>query len=174
LATVGRYSVLYQLGFTPITIFSGLVISLISPILYNKSGDASDDARNKSVHDLSWKITKLSLILTIACFFVALIIHPIIFRILVPLKYHNTSYLFPVMILAGGLFTTGQILSIKQMSDMKTVEILPIKIITAVVGIVFNYFGAKWFGVEGVCYSLLIFSCLYVFWTMLISSKKYT
>jgi O-antigen/teichoic acid export membrane protein len=171
LATVGKYSVLYQLGFTPITIFSGLVISLISPILYNKSGDSSDKVRNKSVHDLSWKITNLSLILTIICFFIALVVHPIIFKILLPIEYHSISYLFPVMILAGGLFTTGQILTIKQMSEMKTLEILPIKIITALVGIVLNYIGAKWFGIVGISASMLLFSIIYLAWTIKISKN---
>jgi hypothetical protein len=57
------------------------------------------------------------------------------------------------------------------MSEMKTLEILPIKIITALVGIVLNYIGAKWFGIVGISASMLLFSIIYLAWTIKISKN---
>lgn len=38
---VGFYVVLIQLGYTPISILTGLMTTLIGPILFQRSGDAS-------------------------------------------------------------------------------------------------------------------------------------
>ncbi len=37
---VGQYSVLFQIGYTPISLVSGIALSFLGPILYQRSGDA--------------------------------------------------------------------------------------------------------------------------------------
>ena len=49
-AEVGKFAVLYQLGYATILMLSKLMMTLIGPILYEQSGDAKNEARNLSVH----------------------------------------------------------------------------------------------------------------------------
>ena len=37
---VGVFAVLYQLGYYPVTLLTGMLVTLISPILFERSGDA--------------------------------------------------------------------------------------------------------------------------------------
>ena len=44
--TVGLYSVLSQLGYAPVATVTTMVMTFLAPILYQRSGDATDRARN--------------------------------------------------------------------------------------------------------------------------------
>lgn len=58
----------------------------------------------------------------------ALAFHGWIFQLLVAEPYRSMSRWLPWMILAGGLFAAGQILALKQMAEMKTVQALPVNL----------------------------------------------
>lgn len=161
---VGLYTVLFQIGVTPITIAATAVISFLSPILYGRSGDAMDSTRNTSVRNITRQITIASLLLTLGAFFLAFWLHSWVFQLVVGSKYLVVSHLLPWMVLAGGVFATGQILAIKLMSDMKPNLMAHAKIVTAVVGVGFNVFGAFSAGLHGVIVAQLAFSFLYLAW----------
>lgn len=161
---VGLFSVLYQLGYAPIVILSTLVITFLSPVLYKQSGDATNPDNNKAVHQLSWKIAGLGMFFTALVVLFTFFFHGFLFKILVSDNFRERSYLLPWMILAGGLYATGQILALKLMSEMKTRKIIPVKIGTALVGVGLNVVGAKYFGLDGVVWSAVLFSCIYIIW----------
>lgn len=165
---VGRYAVVLQLGYTPIAMLLGMAMTFIGPILYQRSGDATDDMRNKDVHHLSWRVTTTALIVTGVTFIVTLIMHEWIFRILVAPEYRGISYLLPWVILAGGLFAGGQMISLKLMSEMKTRALIIPKIITAMLGIGLNILGAALAGIHGVVIALIIFSTIYYIWMLML------
>jgi O-antigen/teichoic acid export membrane protein len=158
---VGLYSVLVQLGYTPIMIASTIVISFLGPILYQRSGDATDSHRNATVHQLTWRITLICLLITIVGFVFVLILHSWIFKLLVAPKYQSVSYLLPWMVLAGGFFAAGQTLALKLMTDMKPALMLKTKIITAIVGVLFNFYFTSVAGLEGTVSASMAFSILY-------------
>lgn len=164
---VGLYSVLYQLGYSPIIMLSTVLITFLSPILYEKSGDATNVDNNNKVHDLSWKLVKSCLLITVLIFGVSFFTKNIVFSIFVSEAFRETSYLFPWMILAGGLFTAGQILALKLMSDMKTAKIIPVKVCSAFLGVSLNILGVKYFGLIGVVAASVAFSLLYFIWIAL-------
>ena len=169
---VGQYAVALQLGYTPIGIVTGLVVSFIGPILYQRSGAATDYNRNASVHRLTWRLTWLSLAMTVFVFLITLLLHERIFQLLVAGSFRQSSWLLPWMVLSGGLFSVGQVLSLKFMSEMKTAAMATVKIGTALLGIVCNVFGAWQFGTTGVVAGLLIFSILYLAWIAWLATMR--
>ena len=79
-------------------------------------------------------------------------------------EYREVSFLLPWLVLSGGIFATGQMLALKLMSDLKSSLMLWPKIITAILGVVFNLFGALVAGLQGVVGALLAFSIIYLTW----------
>lgn len=168
---VGLYSVLFQLGYTPISMATGLAVSFLGPILYQRSGDATDSDRNATVHRLAWRITFFSLFITVIGFVFVLFLHGWIFRLLVASQYQSVSYLLPWMVLAGGLFAAGQVLSLKLMTDMKPAVMTLAKIVTALLGVLLNIYFASVAGLNGIIGALVCFSVIYFMWMALLTFR---
>jgi len=166
---VGQYSVLFQLGYTPIALLTGVIVSFLGPILFQRSGDATDTRRNSSVHKISWHITQVSLLITLLGFVIASAFHDWLFSLLVADEYRASSQLLPWFVLAGGLFATGQMLALKLMSEMKMTGLTIAKIVTALIGILLNIVGASLAGMQGVIVALVAFSFVYLTWMLILA-----
>jgi O-antigen/teichoic acid export membrane protein len=166
---VGHYAVVFQLGYAPIGLLTGMMMLLLGPIFYQRAGDATDHARNASVHNMAWRITGVCLSITGIAFILAFVLHGWLFQYLVASAYRSSSYLLPWVVLAGGIFAAGQILALKLMSEMKSSAMIMAKIVTAIFGVGFNVLGAKYFGIDGVVTSLVIFSVFYFVWMLWIA-----
>lgn len=172
---VGSYAVLYQLGYYPISLLTGMAMQFLVPILYQRAGDAKDSKRNADVSRLSWQLTWLSLALTGLAFLVAMLLHAPIFHILVAEEYRSVSYLMPWIIVSGGVFASGQTLASNLQAQMKTREMMAAKIVTALLGVALNFMGAYWYGITGIICAGLMFSALYFAWMVVLvnsGSKK--
>ena len=169
---VGLYYVLYQLGYTPISMAAGFLVSFLGPILYQRSGDASDPKRNAAVDMLTWRITLITLLITVIGFALAVILHRGIFALFVAKEYQFVSYLLPWMVLAGGFFASGQILALKLMTDMKPRAMTSAKIGTALLGVLLNIYLASVAGLKGIVGSLVVFSAVYLVWLACIAFRK--
>lgn len=168
---VGLYMVVFQLGYVPIGLVSGISMTFLGPIFYQRAGTATDLNRKKSVHEIAWYITYASLLITIVAFVLTFFLHEWIFQLLVSTKYHVASSLLPWMVLAGGIFSAGQILALKLMSEMKSAAMTTAKIVTAMVGIALNIYGASQFGLQGLTAALVAFSSLYFIWMAWLSQR---
>ena len=168
-AEVGQYAVLFQLGYTPINLATGLATSLLGPILFQRSGAAEDDARNRNVHQIVWRITLTGLLFTMFSFLLAMGLHQWIFRLFVATQFRAASYLLPWMVLSGGLFAAGQVLGLKLMSEIKSSSMISVKITTALLGIVCNIYGAAVAGLQGVVSALIAFSVIYFLWMVFLA-----
>lgn len=161
---VGLYAVVFQIGYTPIVMASGLAMTFLGPILFQRSGSAKNHVRNISVHRIAWRITFVGLIVTALAFVIAISLHEWIFDVLVATKYHSVSNFLPWMVLAGGIFAAAQTLSLKLMSEMRPTVMTTAKIVTAILGIALNIYGASRFGMAGVVAALVMFSGIYLLW----------
>ncbi len=168
---VGQYAVLFQLGYTPIALVTGLLVSFLGPILFQRAGAATDQARNANVHGLTWRITSVSLIVTIVGFVITYFMHEWLFSLLVATEYRSISYLLPWVLLAGGFFAAGQMLSLKLMSEMKSSALTIVKISTALIAIFLNVIGAAIAGIIGVVAALVAFSVIFFVWMAVLSRK---
>jgi O-antigen/teichoic acid export membrane protein len=168
---VGLYAVLYQLGYYPISMATGLAVQFLAPIFYQRIGDASDSRRNTDVYNLGWRLTWLALGGTCAAFLLALLFHSEIFRYFVANKYAPVSQLLPWMLLAGGVFAAGQTIELNFMSQMKTRTMLLTKIITSQLGVIFNFAGAYLFGIAGIVFANVLFCSLFTICMAILSVK---
>lgn len=158
---VGVFAVLFQLGYAPIIMLSGLLSGFLTPIFFSRAGDATDQARSMSVHRINLFVSYTLLALTVVAFIVAWIFHAFIFSILVSEEFRGHSYLLPWFVLASGLFSTGQMLVLKILSEVRPHILLVMKIGTALIGVALNILGAWLAGINGVVAALVTFSGLY-------------
>src|SRR5208282_5628895 len=101
-----------QVGYSPIALLTGLAVQLFSPILFSWAGDASDPGRLKRAYRLNQLLLAGSLALTVVGTIVAFLLHNQIFRLVVAPQYRQVAGWLPYMVLAGGLFASGQIASL--------------------------------------------------------------
>ncbi len=156
------FTVVYQLGYYPITLVSAAISSLVMPILYQRAGIGSDPKRLAEAFALNGvHIASLfligSLILVGAGAF-----HHLLFGIMTSARYFSLSPLLWMFVVSSTLFAIGQALSLTFMIRGDTDSMLVPKILTALAGTVFNMAGAYWFGVGGAAVATFLFSSLYL------------
>jgi len=148
ISSVGLYAVLYQLGYSPIMLLSSLMVQLIAPILFSQAGDASDVSRMKRTRYLNNLMVLLTICLTGLLTVFALVFHGKVFSLLVAPDYRTVSYLLPLMVLAGGMFASGQVASIYLLSNIDTQKLILPKIGSASIGVLLNLIGAYLLGIR--------------------------
>jgi O-antigen/teichoic acid export membrane protein len=169
---VGLYAVLFQLGYYPISLLSGLMVQLVSPIFFQRAGDATDASRMRQVYAINWRFTMATLILTGISTLLAYALHGYIFRWLVAPEYRSVSWLLPGLVLSGGFFATGQFASLSLSMGNEMRDLIAPKIVTAIVGVLFSFIGAAWRGVTGVVLAGILFSVTYMIWIMRLTMTR--
>lgn len=168
---VGLYSALFQLGYSPMSMATGMAMQLLAPILFQRAGEADDSRRSASANRLTLRLVGGALGMTALAFLAASLLHGQIFKILVAGEYWAASHLLPWMLLSGGIFAAGQSITLNLASQMKTQAMIAPKIVTALLGAAFNIAGARWFGIEGIVFASVLFSSLYFAWLVILSLK---
>ncbi len=168
---VGLYVALYQLGYAPMSMATGMLVQFLAPILYQKAGDASDAKRLANVGQLSARLLGTILAVSATAILLACAFHHQIFRLFAAQEYASVSYLLPWMLAAGGLFAAGQSISLNLMSQLKTRVIAGPKIMTAIFGISLNFAGAYFYGIQGVAVAGVIFAASYFLWVAVLLSR---
>jgi O-antigen/teichoic acid export membrane protein len=171
-ADVGKFAVLFQIGFLPMGMVGNFLGNLISPILYRESGNGSDDSRNEDSHRKNWKVTQLMLSLTLVGTLLAWLLHGWIFRIVTTPSYHGVSDLLPWMVFAGGLFYTSQSLVSQAIVECRPHKLTKVKVSIGIFGALCNISGAAYAGVPGVVAALVICSASYLTWGLISFTPK--
>jgi O-antigen/teichoic acid export membrane protein len=161
---VGLYGAVYQIGYAPIYLATTMAIQFVSPILFQRAGDASDAERKREVTRWTWQLSKIAFALAIAAFLGALALHQQIFHVFVAEEYRLASPYLPWIALSGGLFATGQTLALALLGRLQPRAMTTAKILTALVGFACNIIGARFWGIDGVVAANLIFSTSFVLW----------
>lgn len=172
LEKVGLYNVLYQLGFYPMTLLGELLTQLVWPIFFSWAGDASDKERMKKVYQGNVLLTSSLFVITMILFVLSLFIHHFVFSITVAENYREISYLWPYLILAGGLYTTSQTATLSLHSSDKTNNLILPKLSSSVIGILLNFLAGALYGIEGVVASMLTISIISLLWSTLLMRKQ--
>ncbi len=161
---VGYYSVVYQLGFYPILMASSLLGQVLEPILYARAGDASDPARVHGAVRLNARVAAVTLGATVLGALAAAQFHPLVGRLLLAPEYRGVTHYLPWVVVAGGLFATGQVASTFFMISKRSAALAAPKIVTAIAGVAMTFVGAKWWGIAGVIGASIAFGVVYCAW----------
>jgi O-antigen/teichoic acid export membrane protein len=168
--SVGLYAVIYQLGYYPVVLFSEMLVQLAAPVLFNIAGYGTDHDRVARAHRLIWILFIVVISSTLFMVLLASMFHSQIFEKLVAWEDGDISSLWPLMILSGGLFSSGQIMALIFMTSGSTRALLVPKVITALIGLSFNTIGAYWYGLHGVIIASVGFSSIYVIWMLFLAN----
>jgi O-antigen/teichoic acid export membrane protein len=166
---VGLYAVVYQLGYGPIVALSGFSVQLFGPILFQRSGDGSEPARLASAGRVADRLLLAAIASMTLGTVAATVAHRLIFTLLVREEFRSLSSLLPMMILAGGLFATGQIAALSLMSTAKSHRLIAPKIGSGALAVVLNLAGVYHYGVNGAVGALVISSAAYCCWVVWLS-----
>lgn len=161
---VGRYAALYQVGFYPIMILSGVITQLVSPILFRSFGDGRDRAQFRRAARLNWTVVMVTAALTAVLTASAWCFHRFVFRLTVGPDFVSLSPLLPYVVLAAGLFACGLTASLWPLIQDKTRRLVLPKIATSLLGVVLTFLGAAVYGVSGVIASNVAFGLVYLVW----------
>lgn len=163
-ADVGLFSVLYQLGYYPVALFTEMLYALITPVIFQRAGDGASVERLNNAARLNLKIVIIVLGVTVLIFIASWLAHELIFRIFVAQAYASVSYFLPWVTLSAGIMTAGHLLSLTRMSGLDTKALILPKVTTAVVGVLLNVLAAYWNGLQGVVAAQLLLSIIYFAW----------
>ena len=159
---VGLFTVLYQLGYYPISFLSGILLQYISPILFQWTGDATEEKRTQKSTLFVRNLVIYSLIFGFAITIFTLAFHKEIFILFVASQYRQVSYLLPWMALSGSIFASGQFATMYYLNTISPQRLLLPKIFTAILGTALNFVSAMLFGLRGIIFASLVFSTVYL------------
>jgi len=103
-------------------------------------------------------------------FIFSFIFYDLIFKIFVSEKYATVAHLLPWLIMAGGLYSAGQVIGLNILSNLRPHMMLRPKIILSILGVCLNLIGAKINGVVGLIWAINIFSIFYLLWMIYIAN----
>jgi O-antigen/teichoic acid export membrane protein len=165
-AELGRYAAVVQLGYTPISVASGLLLTLVAPVVYQRARAGSDASATRRARSMLFRLAAGTIGLTLLATAAAWVFHAWLFTLLVGLEFRSASHLLPWVVMAGGLFSAGQMLCLNNFVELDSRSLMIPKIVTAVVGVGCNFAGARYFGSNGVAAGLLGFSLIHLIWML--------
>jgi O-antigen/teichoic acid export membrane protein len=169
---VGLYAVVYQLGFYPLMLLSGVVSQLVAPLFFQLAGDGTDEGRKALVSRRNRLMTIAALCIAACCVAAAAGLHTWVFRFLVAEEYRSVSWLLPAVALSGGLFGTAQLGVLGLLSCHNSRILLKPKLCTALVGIVLDFWGAFVWGLAGVVTAGIMANGVYLLWVIRLNATS--
>lgn len=156
-ASVSEYAILYQIGYVPFLMGMGVALTLLVPLIY---AQRENYITNKLIVFVG--------LLTALGFIVSSRFSAEIVGAIVDENFMIDAALLPYMVLAAGLYLSGDVILQQLMRDGRVKEIMKIKIVAALACLISNAMGAFLYGTSGVVGSMVLFGGLYL--TMFINS----
>ena len=158
---LGYYSVIYQLGYMPFMIIIGVIIDHLIPIYFSKN-----HLKGKCDKELISKSINISLILILLTIIVVLFSVNNV-RVIIKL-FSNSNYefhlnMFPVIQISAALFSIGQVFCLNLNAALMHNKIFVVRVMTSILGLIFNYIGIYFFGFDGLIFGIFLFSFCYAF-----------
>lgn len=161
---VGLYAVLFQLGYAPVMLLFGVFVALISPIVYQRFGGGISTPASTAASRLVRRLTVAVLGLTGALVFLASLLHPLFFAVMVPVEYQSISHLLPWLVFAAGVFSAGQTQSLELMGGVSSRRLLIPKVAVASLCTLGYLLVTGPWGIEGVVAVLNGAALVYLVW----------
>ncbi len=152
---VGGYGAYHQLAFVPMLVISGLLLTYLAPIVYEKTLESAD----KAMED-SYRLRIVTLVSVLLAAVIAYFGQRPIATLLLGEHFRSSSWMLPWLIMAGGFYGVAQQLLLKLRAEMKTLQLAAIQLVFALIAVVFYSLMAKYFAVDGVVYAVTALNAL--------------
>lgn len=167
--TVGLFSVVYQIGYSPIQVLTATALTFLTPIIFARSGDGTSIVRKDNVRELTNKLVIFGLGITAIAVIVSALFHSYIFQLLVSESFYSVSHYLPWLVLAGGIFSVAQLYASRIMAFLLTKKIIPASIGSSIIGLAAAFVGAYYFSLTGAVMSVVIHAISYFIWIVITS-----
>ncbi len=170
---VGLFEVLFQLGFYPISLGLELVLQLMTPILFEIAGDATDLNRLIQARQLNQAVFILALVLTGIGMFLGFLFHDFVFAVFAAPEYGQVSTYLPWMILSAGIFISTRIAGQLVAICLQTKRLLAPQIITGIIGVIASFLAAYLWGLQGIIATGITVATLRLIWVLMVRSNVF-
>jgi O-antigen/teichoic acid export membrane protein len=169
---VGRFYALTQIAYTPISMAGAMLLSFLIPILFARTGDATDLGRLKNTHRLILRIALCGFTCTVALALSTFAVHDLVFRLFVAEEYRSMSAFMPYVVFSAGILQVSQTIANIAVVENQTKRFLPLAIIgNSAVALMNLYFTRRW-GISGLISGMLAGAVLHFGWMIVIVSKN--
>jgi len=159
---VGLFSVLYQVGYYPISLLITVITQAVAPVLLGKASMEVTHDRQKEIITLSRISFWTVLVITAFGLGLAYWWGDSIFRILTDEDYHEATRYLVWMVLAAGLFGANQIIEIMILAGQDSSKLLFPKLLFAGTGITLNILLSYFWGMAGIIAANIFASCVFM------------
>jgi O-antigen/teichoic acid export membrane protein len=149
LSEVGTFSAYYQLAFVPMLLVSGLLLTFLAPIVYETTMESIDKAMRGTY--LLAAITLSGVIIVVV---LAAVLHHGLAILLLGEAFRADSWIFPWLIMAGGMYGVAQQLLLRLRAEMKVITLAAIQLGFAAFAAASYSLAASHFALEGVVYAV--------------------
>lgn len=163
---IGIYAAVMQLSFGPMRLLSSTFVRLAAPVLFGRVAKLEDAASRTAALRFVTKIAAVALGAAVLVFVIAFLLRDMIFAVLVGDAFADGAIYLPWMLLAAGLYATGQVLSLRLMGGDSTGHLILPNVVPAVIGVLLSVPGAWIGGVWGAVLSQLAFGLLQLIWLL--------
>ena len=169
---VGFYTVLYQLGYQPITLAGSVLVQFIYPILFERAGDLSNPLKVKNAIHLLFKIMMIMVAVSFCVVIITLIGHRSILHLFAAPEYEKFSHLLPFMMLASTIFNIAQMVTLLPMMFFDSKVLLYPKIFSGVIGTLLNILLISRYGLNGAIVANIASASFYLIWILTSSWRQ--
>ena len=158
---VGGFMVVYQLCYSPMAIGFVAISSFLGPIIYQRSSDMFGDLRHfRSTVKMNMLLGVGLFLLVVFLYASSHILHAPYFALIVPNDYQSYSSYMGLVVIAGFFAGLGELFLLKFQKDMRVIAVRNIRLACSIFGVISIFMGAKYFGIDGVIYALLVTSVI--------------
>jgi O-antigen/teichoic acid export membrane protein len=165
---VGKFFALTQVVATPITLAGGLIITLISPILFSRVGNLSTSEKVVNSKKVVVKLAVSGMVIVFLLSLMSSFFSERILKLFVAREYIDVAKYMPIVIISSGVLQCSQVLGIVLTIAMQTKKVLPLAIFGQSLFVLFNLVFVWQFGINGLFYSMVLGSFLHLIWMIII------
>lgn len=147
---VGIYTLFFQFGFSPVVLIVTSVTIYLAPIYYN----LYENKNGNKINDLKKNFFIFIIIGTLIAVFLSYFFGDLLITLIGNSNYYEYSYLLPLFVLAGSMFSACQLLNLELFTKMNTMEYAIINLINAFILIILFTIGLYLFELIGAVIAL--------------------
>jgi O-antigen/teichoic acid export membrane protein len=169
---VGLYQVAYQIGFAPLSLSMSALQAFIAPILFERVGGGNDAIALAAAYRTLLRLAALAIGSAAFLMVTMRLSSSLIYRYLIERSYTGQDSMLPLAVLAAGLFSAGQFISLDYLTSRRSDLLIYPKCLSSGCGAIFAWCGASLDGPEGVLVASVCTNSLYLFLVWLRSPSR--
>jgi len=168
---LGYYNSIFQLGFMLVYVAINMLSVLVMPFFLSKIASINDFSNLKKYINLNSQLSYYSILPIITISVISYFISDHFLPFFINKAYLKYSSLFSLLILSGGLFGIGNMLSNNFVLNFKPLSLIIPKIIVSIISALVSYIMLVLYGIVGVILGNILSSIIYIIILIFMTNK---